>query len=90
MAFSSAVTKVLNLAPGWRLSHGTWTNGASTDTGGVIATGLKFVRHTSVSCDSHIGTQQPKVTKSAGNVTILTSAGGTGTAPTGTWIAYGL
>lgn len=89
MAFTSTVTKVIWLGPGSRMSQGTWTNGASTDSGGVISTGLRYVRHASVECNSHIGTQQPKVTISAGNATILTSAGGTGTAPTGTWIAFG-
>jgi len=89
MAFTSAVTKVIPQGPGARVAYGTWTNGASTDSGGEISTGLKYVRGFSIAVSSHLGTEVVKHTlnsSSGGKVTIVTSTG----AVSGTWQAQGL
>lgn len=83
MAFSSTVTKVDRGSGRYKKSWGTFTN-AAADSGGTIATGLKKVDHFSASYDSHVYAGVPKVTISAGSVTIVTEDGADGT-----WVAHG-
>ena len=83
MAFASTVTKVDRGSGRYKKCWGTFTNGAS-DTGGTISTGFKLVDHFDAAYTSHLGSSTPKVTISAGNVTIVTDEGADGT-----WIAHG-
>jgi len=87
MAFSSVVTDVVVIG-NRRLAFGTFTNGAATDSGGDVTTGLKYVSWFVPLFTSHLGSEAPKVTlnsASAGKVNIVTSD-----AVDGNWIAMGI
>lgn len=83
MAMTS--TRTLNATTLFRVSSGTFTNGA-TDTGGTIDTGLKSISFAAVSFGSHVDSGNGKVTWTAGspNITIVCNEGADGY-----WIAFG-
>ncbi len=86
MAFSSTRTGY-TVFGNRKKTWGTFTN-AATDSGGEIATGLRYVENCHVDFNSHLGTEVPKVTLNSatnGAVTIVTSTGADGT-----WEATGI
>jgi len=82
MAFAYAVSGSTVMG-NCRVKYGTFTNG-SADTGGAITTGLAAIFGYGVHVDSHVGSNQPKCTKSGGTLTIVTEMGADGT-----WWAFG-
>lgn len=86
MAFASAVTRV-EVVGRQRRAYGTWTNAAG-DSGGAIATGLRWVAGFNGIPTSHFGAPVMKATlnsASAGQVTIVT-----GDNVDGNWEAWGI
>lgn len=69
MALSS--TRTFKAFQSFRISAGTFTQ-SSGDVGGTIDTGLKSIAFAGVSCSSHIGTENAKVSWSGGTLTIVT------------------
>jgi hypothetical protein len=88
MAFSYTVTDLVRGVGRKKVAFGTFTNGAATDSGGTIITGLKKIDAFSFTVGSHIGTEGIKVSLNSsvdGSVALVTSTG----AVTGTWEAIG-
>jgi TPP-dependent indolepyruvate ferredoxin oxidoreductase alpha subunit len=83
MSFAYAVTD-RTVYGNHRVVSGTFTN-AEADSGGAISTGLDYVAGFSCVPTSHVASTMPKVTASAGTITIVTDNG-----VDGNWIAFGL